>query len=77
MQNKPEKHPWRSFVLRGFLTLFRIGFFGAADGGGGERSLLLKICHTYPTMMKLGAVIPYLKKIEKIYESCDTPLEFR
>ena len=24
-----------------------------------------KICHTYPTVMKLGTVIPYLKKIEK------------
>ena len=23
---------------------------------------LPKICHTYPTMMKLGTVIPYLKK---------------
>ena len=34
------------------------------------------ICHTYPTMMKLGTVIPYLKKIQKIYESRDTPLEF-
>ena len=32
--------------------------------------------HTYPTMMKLGTVIPYLKKISKIYESRDTPLYF-
>ena len=30
---------------------------------------LLKICHRYPTMMKLGAVIPYLKKIQKICKS--------
>ena len=37
---------------------------------------LPKICHTYPTMMKLGKVIPYQKKIQKIYESSDTPLEF-
>ena len=28
---------------------------------------LPKICHTYPTMMELGTVIPYLKKIQKIY----------
>ena len=35
-----------------------------------------KICHTYPTMMKRGTVIPYPKKIQKIYESRDTPLEF-
>ena len=25
-------------------------------------------------MMKLGTVIPYLRKIQKIYESRDTPL---
>ena len=27
-------------------------------------------------MMNLGTVIPYLKKIQKLYESRDTPLEF-
>ena len=61
------------------LTLLRIGFFGAGHGwggGGGKKAPLPKICHTYPTMMKLGTVIPYLKKIQKIYESRDTPLEF-
>ena len=36
---------------------------------------LPKICYAYPTMMKLGTVIPYLKKIQKLYEFCDTPLE--
>ena len=35
-----------------------------------------KICHAYPTMMKLGTVILYLKKIQKIYESRDNLLEF-
>ena len=49
-----------------FLTLFRMGFFGAAHGWG--EGPLPKICHTYPTMMKLGKFIPYPKKIEKIYE---------
>ena len=34
-----------------------------------------KICHAYPTMMKLGTVLPYLKKIQEIYESCNTLLE--
>ena len=66
-----------------------MGLFGAAHGlggGGGGRPRkaplplpspsLPKICQTYPTMMKLGTVIPYLKKIRKIYESRDTPLEF-
>ena len=46
------------------LTLFRMGHYGAA-----------KICHRYPTMMKLGTVIPYLEKIKKIHKSPNTPLE--
>ena len=54
--------------------------FGAAHrwakGGGGEKALLPQICHTYPTMIKLGADIPYRKKIQKIYELRDTLLEF-
>ena len=43
---------------------------------GQKGPLLPKICHTYPIMMNLGAVIPYLKKIQNIYKSRDTPLEF-
>ena len=35
-----------------------------------------KTCHKYPTTMKRSTVIPYLKKIQKIYESRDTPREF-
>ena len=51
--------------------------FGAAhEWGGGQKSPLPKICHTYPTMMKLGTVIPNPKKIQQIYESRDTTLEF-
>ena len=43
------------------------------DGGGAKRSArLAKIFHRYPTMMKLGTVIPYLKKTQKIYESRET-----
>ena len=57
-----------------------MGFLGAAHGSGGEQKKtqppLLKICHIYAIMMKLGTVIPYPKKIQKIYESRDTPLEF-
>ena len=44
--------------------------------GGAKKDLLLKICLTYPTMMKPGPVIAYLKKIQKIYKSHDTALEF-
>ena len=44
-----------------------MGFFGAAHGwGGGKKAPISKICQTYPTMMKLGIVIPYLKRIQKI-----------
>ena len=59
------------------LTLFRMGFFGAAHKWGGPFCPLLpKIRHTYPAMMKLGTVIPYLWKIQKMYKSRDTSLEF-
>ena len=46
------------------LTLFRMSLFGAVltDEGGARKP---KICHTYPTMMKVGTVIPYLKKIQE------------
>ena len=52
--------------------------FEAAHGWCGEakRPPLPKICHTYPKMMKFGTVVPYLKKIQKLYESRDAPLEF-
>ena len=43
-------------------------FFGAVhelgrgEGAGvAKRPVLPKICNTYPTMIKLGTVIPYLK----------------
>ena len=51
-------------------------FRGCSWMGGPKRPPLSKICHTYPTMMKLGRVIPYPKKVQKIYESRDTTLEF-
>ena len=55
-----------------------MGIFGADQGLGGEgaKRLLPKTCHTYPTMVKLGTVIPYLKKIQKIYQSRDTSPDF-
>ena len=46
------------------------------DGEGLFGPPLPKICHTYPAMMKLGTVIPYLRKTQKIYKSRDTSLEF-
>ena len=57
------------------LTLFTMGFFGAANGwGGGQKARVPKICHTYLTMMKRGTVTPYPKKIQNKYESSDTSL---
>ena len=44
------------------LSFFRMGLFGAAQGYGVQKGLLSKICHTYPTVIKLGTVMPYLKK---------------
>ena len=54
-----------------------MGLFGAAHGFGGKKANPLhKMRHTYPTKMKLGTVILYLKKIERIYESRDKPPDF-
>ena len=47
------------------LNLIENGPFRAAHGWGWQKGPLLKICHTYPTMMKLGRVI-YLEKMQKI-----------
>ena len=64
------------FILNVRISLFWMGFFRAAHGWGGggmgKKVPLPKICHVYPTIMKLGTVIPYLKKIQKIYESHNT-----
>ena len=35
-----------------------------------------KICHTYPTMVKLSTAIPYLTKIRNIHKSRETPNMF-
>ena len=50
--------------------LFRMGFL-LTEWGGSEVGKKFK-----PPMMKLGIVIPYLRKIQKLYKSRDTPLEF-
>ena len=46
------------------------------DGGGGGGLVGGQKGHTYPTMIKLGTVIPHLRKIQKMHESRDTSLEF-
>ena len=58
------------------LTLFSMGLFGTAHRRGeAKKPPLPKICHTYPTMMKVDTVIPCLKKNQKPYKSRDTLLE--
>ena len=42
--------------------------FGAAHGWGAKRLPLPKICHTYPTVMKLGTVIPYVTHLSAFFE---------
>ena len=59
-------------IASSFFNPTQDGFFGAAHGWGAGGTF----CHTSPIMMKLGTVIPYLKKIQKLYELRDTPLEF-
>ena len=60
-----------------FLNRIQDGFFRGCSRMGyeGVAKKALKSV-TRPTLMKLGAVILYLKKIEKIHKSRDTPLDF-
>ena len=59
------------------LNLFRKGLFRVVHWWrGAKRPPFPKICHTCTTMMKLGTVLPYLKKIQKLKKSCDTLHEF-
>ena len=56
-------------LFRGVLNPIQDGLFrGCLRMEGAKRPPVPKICHTYPTMMKLGTVIPCLKKIQKINE---------
>ena len=56
-----------------------MGFFRAVHRWGGQEKRawegVLKVCQ-YLAIMKLDTVVPYLKKIQKTYKSCDTPLKF-
>ena len=54
-----------------------MGLFGAAHGWGGGGVKMFpfsKICHTYPTVMKLDTAIPCLKKIEIYINHVTHPL---
>ena len=49
----------------GFVGAAREWKRGGGEGGGGKKALLPKICYSYPAMMKLNTVIPYLKMIQR------------
>ena len=51
-------------------------FRGCSRMGGAFLAPLPKIRYTYPAIMKLDTVIPYLRKIQKVYKSRYTFLEF-
>ena len=73
---KKDPHRLMSIADYGFNPI-QDGFFrGCSRMGLGFLAPLPKIRHTYPTTIKVGTVIPYLRKIQKMYESCDTSLEF-
>ena len=77
---KRLQHRFFPVNIATLLTLFRMSiehFWGRSRmGGGGQKATLPKICDTNAPIMKHGTVIPYLEKIQKIYESLDTPSEF-
>ena len=56
------------------LNPIQDGLFRSCSWMGDQKGPLPKMCYAYPTMMKLDTVIPYLKKIQKLYESRVTPL---
>ena len=60
--------PYSGWAFSGLLT--------DEGRGQGKKTPHPKICHTNLTMMKLGTVIPYLKKVQKTYESHDTSIDF-
>ena len=78
LPNKKFFQTWMTtfFFFVALLTLFRMGFFGAGHGWGDQKGLPSLKPVTHILQWWNVAVIPYLKKIQKLYESHDTPLEF-
>ena len=66
----------RVYCILNFNPILDGSFRSFSRMRGSKRLPLSKICRAYPTLMKLGTVIPYLKKIHKIHKLRDTPLEF-
>ena len=64
------------YVTGIYFNPLQDGLFWACSRMGGEskKVLLPKVCHIYPTMMKLSTHIPYLKKIKKYINHVIHPL---
>ena len=58
------------------LNPIQDGHFWGCSRMGIQKCPLPKIYHTYPTIMKLYTVLPYLKKIQKLYKLLITTLDF-
>ena len=59
------------------LNPIKDGYFRGCSWMMGAKNVHLpKICLAYPTIMKLGTVLPYLKKIQKVYKLRDTLHDF-
>ena len=62
------------------IALLRMGHFWASHDRGrrweGLKGTPSLKSDTHPTMMKLGTVVPNLKKIKKVYETRNAPLKF-
>ena len=66
-----------TFILNYAIFNLQDGpFRGCSRMRGAKKAPLTKMSHTYLAMMKLGTVKSYLKKIQKIYKSRETVLEF-
>ena len=71
---------WNSLTNIFSVHHIHIGSFWACSRIGVQKCppppTVPKICHTYPTTMKLNTAIPYLTKIQNIHKARETPNKF-
>ena len=70
--NSNCRYSWSIVNTLARMTFGRVLLFNPIQDG--LLAHLPKIRHTYPTMMKLGTVIPYLRKIQKCINHVTHPL---
>ena len=76
-----ERNTWFQYSLKflariNMLNLFGVALFRATIEWAGNKAPLPEISQTFTTIVSLGAVIPYLKRIQGIYGSRNTSLGF-